>query len=115
MKIKTRYVGNLGVLELHGKLEGGTDNLRLLGLVAEHAKKGELELVLNFAKVPFISSTGLGILMRMRNRFLEHGGMLRLCELSNRNLGLLSITRTRLLFEVYETEQDALDAAHAVT
>jgi anti-anti-sigma factor len=64
-------------------------------------------------KVPFISSTGLGILIRARNRFLPHGGIMRLCELNGRNLSLMAITQTRLLFEVYESEKEALAAALA--
>jgi anti-sigma B factor antagonist len=114
MKVKTRQLEDVSVLDLQGVLEGGPDNLRLLGIVSEHARRGELELILNFKKVRFISSTGLGILLRMRNRFLEHGGVLRLCELNGRNLSLMAITRTRMLFEVYETEADALEAAHAM-
>lgn len=112
MKVKTRRVGDISVLDLHGKLEGGPDNHRLPELVGDHARRGELELLVNFTKVPFISSTGLGILMRARNQFLEHGGMMRLYGLNGRNLSLMAITRTRLLFEVYESEEEALEAAH---
>lgn len=113
MKIKTRRRDGLPVIELAGRLEGGEDNLRLLGLIADLARENELDVVLNLKKVKWISSTGLGILMRVRNRFLEHGGALKLCEVSGRDLSLFAITRTNLLFDVYETEHEAIAATQA--
>jgi anti-sigma B factor antagonist len=113
MKIKTIRRDGLPVIELAGRLEGGEDNLRLLGLIEDLARENELDVVVNLKKVKWISSTGLGILMRVRNRFLEHGGALKLCEVSSRNLSLFAITRTNLLFDVYETESAAIAAKRA--
>ena len=113
MKIKTRRHHDVPVMELSGKLEGGPDNLRILGHVARIAANHDHELVMNLRKVNWITSTGLGILMRARNRFLEHGGAMKLCEVSGRNLSLFAITRTNLLFEVYDTEREAIAATGA--
>ena len=113
MKIKTSRHDGLPVIELAGRLEGGKDNLRLLGLIEDLAREHELDVILNLKKVKWISSTGLGILMRVRNRFLEHGGAIKLCEVSGRNLSLFAITRTNLLFEVYDTEREAIAATGA--
>jgi anti-anti-sigma factor len=115
MKIKQHRREGVPVIELHGKLEGGPDNEKLLDIISKLAEDGELEAVVKLNKVPFISSTGLGILIRARSRFLPHGGVLRMCELTGRHLSLLAITQTQLLFEVYETEKDALEAANAPT
>jgi len=115
MKIKTHRHHDVPVMELSGTLEGGPDNLRILGHVSRYAAKHDHELVMNLRKVKWITSTGLGILMRARNRFLEHGGSLKLCEMNERSLSLLAITRTRLLFDVYETEDDAVEAGRTVT
>jgi len=112
MKIKQRRHGDVPIVEFSGKLEGGDDNLALLDTIEEIAQSGSLDAVLNLHKVPFISSTGLGILMRIRNRYMRYGGTIRLCDLNNRNLNLLMVTRTRLLFDVYESEQEAVDAVH---
>ena len=57
---------------------------------------------------------GRKLRLRARSRYLAHGGMLHLCELRERDLSLLSLTRTRLLFDVHESEKDAIDAARAV-
>jgi anti-anti-sigma factor len=113
MKIKQRRRDDVPVIELHGKLEGGPDNEQFLDALSELARQGELEVIVKMNKVPFISSTGLGVLIRARNRFLPHGGIMRLCEVNGRNLSLMVITQTRLLFEVYESEKEALEAALA--
>ena len=113
MKIKQHRREGVPVIELHGKLEGGPDNEKLLDIISELAADGELEVVVKLNKVPFISSTGLGIMIRARNRFLPHGGVLRFCELTGRHLSLLAITQTQLLFEVYDSEKEAVRAALA--
>ena len=63
------------------------------------AKRGEREVVVNLSGVKFISSPGLGILVHARSDFLVTGGMLRLCELRDRNISILLYTKTMLLFE----------------
>jgi anti-anti-sigma factor len=113
MRIKRRHHDGIPVVEFAGKLEGGDDNLRLLDTIDEIAREGALDIILDLHHVPFISSTGLGILMRVRNRFMRHGGAIRLCGLNNRNLNLLMVTRTALLFDVYDSEREAIAAAHA--
>jgi len=113
MKIKTSRREGLPIIELAGRVEGGEENLRLVGLVSDYARENELDVIVNLRKVNWISSTGLGILLRVRNRFLEHGGALRFCEMSGRDLSLLAITKTNLLFDVYETERDAINATRA--
>ena len=67
--------------------------------------------MINLSGVRFISSTGLGILVHARSDFLVSGGMLRLCELRDRDISLLLYTKTMLLFEVYDTEAAAITAA----
>ena len=113
MKIKKRRQAGVTILDLFGNLEGGEGNCRLVDVVREIGRGGDLELILNLRRVKWISSTGLGILVRARSAYLTQGGALHLCELSERDLSLMAITRTRLLFDVHETEAEALDAAQA--
>ena len=62
MKIKQRRRDDVPVIELHGKLEGGPDNEQFLDALSELVRQGELEVIVKMNKVPFISSTGLGVL-----------------------------------------------------
>ena len=113
MRIREHRRQGIRVLSLTGHLSGGEQNYDLVRKVCESAARGEQEVVLNLSGVKFISSTGLGILVRARSEFLVSGGMIRLCELRNRNISTLAYTHTLLLFEVHDTEAEAAAAALA--
>jgi len=113
MKIRQHRRHGISVLSLHGHLSGGEDSCALVDRVSALAAQGEREVVLNLSGTKFISSPGLGILIRARSEFLVPGGMLRLCAIKSRDVSVLLYTKTLLLFEVYDTEQEAVQAALA--
>jgi anti-sigma B factor antagonist len=113
MKIKQHERDGIPIVSLSGTLEGGHRCLRLLDVISGLVEEEQLEVVFNMKKVKWIASTGLGILIRGRGRFLKHGGIIRLCELNERSLSLMATTKANLLFEVYDTEDQALAATKA--
>lgn len=114
MKIKELHDDEVPILEISGKLDGASDNRKLVNAIRECARAGEREIVVDLARVRMITSTGLGLLMRARNRLERDHGHLHLCELTPRNQELLYVTQTRPLFEVHESRGEAVEAAHAV-
>ena len=108
MKIKKKEVDGITVLELSGEMYGGPDNMRLVDVVSELIEEKKLDLVINLSKVKWISSTGLGILVSARSRFAKEGGVVKLCHPNDRVLGILQVTRLNLIFDVYDTEQEAI-------
>ena len=63
MKIKMKEVDGITVLNPSGEMYGGPENMKLVDTVMELADEGVLDLVINLAKVKWISSTGLGIMV----------------------------------------------------
>ena len=114
MKVKSLHQDEVPVLEISGKLDGAADNNKLVAAVKELTRAGELEIVVDFKRVRMITSTGLGLLMRARNRLEREHGTLHLCELSQRNQELLYVTQTRPLFAVHQSRGEAVEAAHVV-
>ncbi len=110
MKIKRKEVDGITVMELSGEMYGGPDNMKLVDAVSDLVTEKRLDLVINLGKVKWISSTGLGILVSARSRFAKEGGVIKLCEPNDRVLGILQVTRLNLIFDVYPTEQEAIDA-----
>ena len=108
MKISTRQRDGITVIDLSGKLEGGEDNFMLVEMLSDLGRQSRLDVIINCRKVKWISSTGVGILMRARGRYLEHGGVVRLCELNGRNLSLLEVLHLGQLFKLFESEDQAL-------
>jgi len=111
MKIDMREVDGITVLDVSGEMYGGPENARLVELLEELAGKGKLDVVLNLAKVKWVASTGLGIMMRGRAKFASLGGKIRLCALNDRVVSLLHVTKMNLLFDVYPDVDKAVAAA----
>jgi anti-sigma B factor antagonist len=111
MKIDVREIDGITILDVSGEMYGGPENARLVELLEELAGKGHLDVVLNLAKVKWVASTGLGIMMRARAKFASLGGKVRLCSLNDRVLSLLQVTKMNLLFDVYKHESEAIAAA----
>lgn len=108
MKIKQKEVDGITVLELSGEMYGGPDNVKLVDTISELISDKKLDLVINLAKVKWISSTGLGILVSARSRYAKEGGVIKLCNPNDRVLGILQVTRLNLIFDVYGSESEAI-------
>jgi len=110
MKIKRREVDGIIVLDLSGEMYGGPDNMKLLEMISELVQDKKLDLILNLSKVKWISSTGLGIMVSARSRYAKEGGVIKLMNPNDRVLGILQVTRLNLIFDVFPTEQEALES-----
>jgi len=109
MQIDQRVVGDVTILDLKGKMTIGEEGSELLkdkinSLVVE----GHTKMVLNLEGVPYIDSAGLGEIVRTYTTVSRHGGKLKLLHLTKRITDLLAITKLLTIFDVYETEADAI-------
>jgi anti-anti-sigma factor len=71
---------------------------------------GKLNLVLNLSRVKRIASNGMGVLVAAQSRYARHGGALKISNANERVLGILELTRLKLLFDIYPTEAEATAA-----
>jgi anti-sigma B factor antagonist len=104
MEISERIVGGVVVLDLSGKLLGGT---ALKDKVNSLLHQGHKQLVIHMADVPYIDSAGLGDLVTTHATASRHGAALKLAAITKRNHDLLSITRMLTVFETYDTADEA--------
>jgi anti-sigma B factor antagonist len=108
MQIDERVVGDVTFLDLKGKLTLGEGDTLLKDKVNSLIMEGKKKLVLNLEGVPYIDSAGLGEIVRTYTTVSRQGGKLKLLNLTKRIQDLLSITKLLTVFEVYETEADAV-------
>jgi anti-sigma B factor antagonist len=108
MKIKKKEVDGITVLNLSGEMYGGPDNMKLVDVVLELADEKKLDLVINLSRVKWISSTGLGIMVSARSKYAKQGGVIKLAHPNDRVLGILQVTRLNLIFEVFDSEKEAV-------
>lgn len=108
MKIKSREVDGITVFDVSGEMYGGPENMEIVSAVTELAQQKKLDLLINLAKVKWISSTGLGILVSARSRYTKEGGVVKLCNPNGRVLDILTVTRLNMIFDVFTNETEAI-------
>jgi anti-sigma B factor antagonist len=110
LKITNREVDGVAVLTLDGRIVLGEETSALREKVKSLLGEGNKNIVLNLSNVTLIDSSGLGALVAAYSSAKSGGASLRLCNLGSRFNELLQITKLYTVFEVSDTEADALRA-----
>jgi len=108
MRIVERQVGQVVILDLHGRILIGQGENVLREAVNRLAESGKVNVLLNLADVPFIDSSVVGELVRTLTTLSRQGGKVKLLNLPPRIRNLLSMSRLLTVFEAYESEDEAV-------
>jgi anti-sigma B factor antagonist len=71
-------------------------------------QSGQINLILDFQKVQFLSSAVLGLLLRISKKVYERDGQLRLCSINRKIYEIFRITRLNKIFDIYDDLEAAL-------
>jgi anti-sigma B factor antagonist len=110
LNITNREVDGVNVLALDGRIVFGEETSSVRDQVKTLLAAGKKKLVLNMDKVSFVDSTGLGMLVGVRQSAKTAGARLRLCNVEARYSDLLKMTQLWPLFDVSATEAEAIRA-----
>ncbi len=108
METKIRHVEGVTVLDLSGRITLGEASGKLRGAVQEALSAGSKKILLNLAEVNYIDSAGLGELVSAYTTVKNAGGDLKLLGLTKKVKDLLVITKLLTVFDVKETEKEAI-------
>jgi anti-sigma B factor antagonist len=108
MKIEKRKIGNVTVFDLKGKILFGDGIDELRQSINSAIKDKETQLVLNFAEVPYLDSTGLGEVVRSYTTLKKEGGTVKIANLTNKVKDLMMVTKLITVFETFENENEAV-------
>lgn len=108
MKIETRTVGDIKILDCSGKITLGEGTMAVRNTVRDVLKKGGKKIVLNLADVNYIDSSGIGELVSTYTTVTNQGGQLKLLNLTKKIQELLAITKLLTVFQVFDNEQAAM-------
>jgi anti-sigma B factor antagonist len=108
MKIETRTVGDIKILDCSGKITLGEGTMTVRNTVRDVLKKGGKKIVLNLADVNYIDSSGIGELVSTYTTVTNQGGQLKLLNLTKKIQELLAITKLLTVFQVFDNEQAAM-------
>jgi anti-sigma B factor antagonist len=111
LKIDTRQADGVTIVSCQGRIVFGEEATALrenLKRVLESTR----QVVLNLAGVTYLDSGGLGTLVGVYSSARASGADIKLTGLGQRLRDVLQITKLVTVFEVYDTEQEAIGAFH---
>jgi anti-anti-sigma factor len=107
MKISHQDYNNVTVVELHGEFVEEYGKI-FQDAMTELVRKPIAGIVLDMSKVPFIDSSGLGMLLWLRDFCHENKNQLKLAGLDDNIKKILEITRLDGKLDRYEELSEAV-------
>ncbi len=105
MQITKRKNRDVTIFDIKGKILIGEGIIELRNAIDAEENKS---LLLNFEKVPYLDSTGLGEVVRAYTSIKNKGGVVKIVNLTNKVKDLLSVTKLITVFETFEDEEKAV-------
>jgi anti-sigma B factor antagonist len=108
INISERQAGDVTILDLQGKVTIGEGSVALRNAIRRLLGEGKSKILLNLGGVGYIDSSGIGELVSSFTAVNKEGGTLKLLNLTQKIQDLLAITKLLTVFDVYDSEADAL-------
>ena len=110
VKLSTRQVGNVSVIDVAGRITLGEGSSALRETLRDLVAKNQNKILLNLADVSYIDSSGIGELVSAFTTAKNQGGELKLLNLTRKVHDLLQITKLYTVFDVKDDEASAIAA-----
>jgi anti-sigma B factor antagonist len=115
LSITKRESGGVVIVDLAGKIALGESNRALHDAIRGLTTGGSNNILLNLASVSVIDSSGLGELVASYASVEKNGGAMKLENLSEKAIELMTITKLYTVFDIFDNEADALASFGAVS
>jgi anti-sigma B factor antagonist len=107
MKFSDHLEGDIVVLEVSGKIMGGEEATMFHGKIHEYINHNKKNVVVDLAKVDWMNSVGLGMLISAMTTVKNAGGQFVLANITKIET-ILTITRLIKVFDVYDSREEAM-------
>jgi anti-sigma B factor antagonist len=108
MKIETRTIGEVKIIDCTGKIKLGEGTINIRNAVRDSLQRGSRKIVINLSNVDYIDSSGVGELVSAYTSAANSGAQLALLGLTKKIREMLAITKLLTVFETFEYEEAAL-------
>ena len=109
MKINIRDKDNVIILDIEGEIKRSIEyDVALHQTVKDQLNAGKRNLLLNFEKVDYIDSFGVGEILASYISTHNSGGKLKLTKLAKKLYIIFQVTMLTRVLEIYEEEEIAL-------
>jgi len=109
LKLATRTKDGVLVVDCNGRIVFGEESSLLRDTVKAAVSENN-RIVLNLGEVNYIDSGGLGTLVALRTTAQNAGGTIKLTNLTKRVGDLLQVTKLLTVFDVYNSEAEAVES-----
>ena len=109
MKFNRRDVNDAVVIDVKGQLTGGPEAETFRDLFRSIIADGKKNVIVNLKDVEWISSTGIGIMIRGYKTVREAEGHFILVHVGERTGQIFNVLRLYDIFNILETEEQALE------
>ena len=109
LKLLTKTQEGIVVVDCIGRIVFGDESLQLRETVKK-ALPEKNRIVLNLGEVSYIDSGGLGTLVGLLTSAQSAGGTIKLANLTKRVGEVLQVTKLVTVFEVYNSEAEAVES-----
>ena len=110
MKIKERKRDGVVILEMSGKLMGGPDAATFNDTLKTVLHEGGTNVIVDLARVNWVNSTGLGILISGYSTVKKSGGELKLLHVSERIESIFMVSKLHTVFTSFDDEDEAVQS-----
>jgi anti-sigma B factor antagonist len=108
LKIESRDVAHVTILDIHGRIILGPELGELRDAVRGLVNQGKKKIILNLAGVDYIDSSGVGELVGCFTTVRNAGGELKLLNLTRKVHDVLHVTKLYTVFDVRDDEFNAV-------
>jgi anti-anti-sigma factor len=99
---------HVGLIAPQGNLLGDDDAEELRNAAVDFVEHLGEALVIDLGDVPYMNSSGIGVLVAIHTTYKRRSRRVVLCNINEKLLGIFTITKLAMVFEVYGTRADAL-------
>ena len=108
MSLEVRTSGDVTVLTPKGMLLGGKETDELQAKIKELSEAGNRKLLINLGQTTFMNSVSLGVLIGGHSSYAKRDAQMKLCAVDKKIQNIFVVTKLSLVFDVYESCDDAI-------
>ena len=108
--ISVEYSGNATIMTFSNEKILEDNDIKSLreSIMSVIEQAEQINLILDFSNVRFLSSAVLGLLIRISEKVYERDGRLMLCHIEPKIYQVFKITRLTKIFDIYDTVGSAI-------
>ena len=112
MKFNDHLQGDIVIFEVSGKIMGGDETTLFHGRMHEYINQNKKKVVVDLAKVDWMNSVGLGMLISAMTTVKNADGRFVLTNIGKIE-SILTVTRLITVFEHFDSRAEAIESLSA--